>query len=68
MTGYQDTDEITTTYRTIKQANYEAREAERRYVIALLTERHESFLADGGGDLFTAGIADCIEFLTGEDK
>lgn len=52
----------------MKQAVYEAREAERRYVIGLLTERHESFLADGGGDLFTAGIADCIEFLTGEDK
>jgi hypothetical protein len=44
------------------------REDEREHVIALLTERYESFLADGGGDLFTAGIADCIEFLTEESK
>jgi hypothetical protein len=54
----------------MKQAVYEAREAERRYVIALLTERYESYLeaGDGCGGYFTAGIADCIEFLTGEDK
>ena len=47
---------------------YEAREAERRHVIGLLIERYESFLKEDGGDLFTAGIADCIEFLKEESK
>lgn len=54
----------------MKQAVYEAREAERRYVIGLLTERCENAQEDleGDGLYLVAGILDCIKFLTEESK
>jgi hypothetical protein len=43
------------------------REDERERIIEMLQVQHELFLADGGGDLFTAGFSQAIDMIRGEE-
>lgn len=73
MTEWQDDDEVTTTFGTLKQAQAEAAKAEQERIVALLEAERDRIIADlyedpENGFIDAQMVSGLISLIKGENK